>query len=142
LFPPLFLSLVLVTGCSGDVEQEQEQEQDGPRMGENGCPAHLAEIPSAPCEQAVTCYYHTSFCDTDWSCDGNGKWISLLECRWPSDRNWCPEPVAVGGECLYIELSCPRIGPNPPCSQPIPTAVCGPDYVWEAAPDTPPTCSG
>lgn len=143
-FPALFLSLVFATGCSGDVEQqepEEQQEQEGPPVGENGCPAHLEDIHAAPCDKDVSCYYYTPECATDWSCDGNGQWRSLLTCRWPSDGNWCRDPVTVGDECSYIELSCPRVGPNPPCDKPIPTAVCGPDYLWEAAPDQPPTCS-
>lgn len=144
VFPALLLSLGLGTGCAGEVvylEQDGQEEQEGPPVGENGCPTYLEDIPLARCDKDVTCIYYEGMCATDWSCDGSGEWRSLLECRWPSDGNWCREPVTVGDECSYIALSCPRIGPNPPCDQLIPTAVCGPDYVWEAAPDEPPTCS-
>lgn len=147
VFPALFLSLGLGTGCAGEVMlqdqdgQQEQEEQGGPPVGENGCPAHLADVHSTPCDEIVICTYYTPQCATDWSCREDGKWWSVLTCLWPSDGNWCRDPVTVGDACSYIELSCPRVGPNPPCDQPIPTAVCGPDYVWEAAPDQPPTCS-
>ena len=135
-FSPLLLSLVLATGCSGEVELE------GPRVGESGCPAHLEDLQSIACDEGVSCSYYTDTmpCVADWSCDANGKWWSLLSCLMPSDGSWCHDPVTLGDDCLFIELSCPRNGPITSCGQPTPMALCGPDYVWEAAPDQPPTC--
>jgi hypothetical protein len=133
----LFLSaawqapLFVAAGCTSE---------EGPRLGENGCPAHVDDIPDVPCEAEAVCEYYKGFCATDWSCDHRGEWLSLLTCVSPSDGNWCREPAVIGKPCWPIEVVCPQVEPGNDCTLPTPMAVCGPDYLWEPSGEQPPTC--